>query len=60
MGLLVVKPNKTDLARVAEMVESGELRIAIDRAFPLDELPEALRHLGEGRALGKLVIEVGS
>lgn len=60
MGLLVVKPNNTDLARVAEMVESGELRIAIDRAFPLDELPEALRHLGEGRALGKLVIEVGS
>jgi NADPH:quinone reductase-like Zn-dependent oxidoreductase len=28
-------------------------------SYPLDEVPEALRHLGEGRALGKLVIGIG-
>ena len=36
------------------------VRTTIERTYPLNGVPEALRHLGEGRALGKLVIEVGS
>jgi NADPH:quinone reductase-like Zn-dependent oxidoreductase len=58
MGVLMVRPNKVDLAKAAEMVAAGELRTCIERTYPLDGVPEALRHLGEGRALGKLVIEV--
>jgi hypothetical protein len=30
----------------------------IDRSYPLSAVPEALRHLGEGRAKGKIVITV--
>jgi NADPH:quinone reductase-like Zn-dependent oxidoreductase len=59
IGLLMVRPNKKDLLRVADMVLTGELRTTIERTYPLDGVPEALRHLGEGRALGKLVIEIG-
>jgi NADPH:quinone reductase-like Zn-dependent oxidoreductase len=30
--------------------------IHIERTFGLDEVPQALAHVGEGRALGKVVI----
>lgn len=59
MGVLMVRPNKEDLIRVGEMVAAGTLRATIERTYTLDEVPEALGHLGEGRALGKLVIEIG-
>lgn len=59
MGVLMVRPNKSDLALVADMVVAGTLRTAIERTYPLDRVPDALTHLGEGRALGKLVIEIG-
>ena len=59
MGVLMMRPNKDDLVRVADMVVAGALRTNIERTYPLEGVPEALRHLGEGRALGKLVIEVG-
>jgi len=59
IGVLMVRPNKEDLLRIGDMVVSGALRTTIERTYPLDGVPEALRHLGEGRALGKLVIEIG-
>lgn len=59
IGVLMVRPNREDLLRVAWMAATGSLRAVIERTYPLDGVPQALRHLGEGRALGKLVIEVG-
>jgi len=58
MGVLMVRPNRDDMRRAGEMVDAGELRTTVERTYPLGGLPEALRHLGEGRALGKLVIEM--
>jgi NADPH:quinone reductase-like Zn-dependent oxidoreductase len=60
MGLLIVRPSKQHLVRLAEMVVNGDLRTSIDRTYPLGELPQALRHLGEGRARGKLVMDIAS
>jgi NADPH:quinone reductase-like Zn-dependent oxidoreductase len=59
IGLLMVRPNKEDLLLVAEMVLAGVIRTPIERTYPLEGVPEALGHLGAGRALGKLVIEIG-
>lgn len=59
IGVLMVRPNKDDLLRVANMVVAGTLHTTVERTYPLEGVPEALRHLGEGRALGKLVIEIG-
>jgi NADPH:quinone reductase-like Zn-dependent oxidoreductase len=58
MGVLMVRPNRDDLSELAAQVVGGTLRVHVDRTHPLDDLPAALRHLGEGRALGKLVIEM--
>lgn len=44
----------------ADMVVGGVIRTTIERTCPLDGVSGALHHLGEGRALGELVIEIGS
>jgi NADPH:quinone reductase-like Zn-dependent oxidoreductase len=56
LGLLVVREGPTHFEPVAERCIVGDLRIHIDRTFSLDEAPQALAHVGEGRALGKVVV----
>jgi NADPH:quinone reductase-like Zn-dependent oxidoreductase len=55
---LVVQPNPRDLVHITELCEAGKIVPVIDRVYPLSEVPEALRYLGEGRAKGKVVINV--
>ena len=59
IGVVPWQPNKKeDLAILAELLETGKIVPVIDRRYPLSEVPEALRYLEEGRALGKAVITV--
>jgi NADPH:quinone reductase-like Zn-dependent oxidoreductase len=58
LGLLVVKPGPAHFQPLAELCLSGDVQIHIDRRFGLEEVPEALAYHGEGRALGKVVVEV--
>jgi NADPH:quinone reductase-like Zn-dependent oxidoreductase len=58
LGLLVVRPGPTHFGPLAELCVSGDVHIHIDRTYPLDETPQALARVGEGRALGKVVVEV--
>ena len=58
LGLLMHRPNTEDLARMNELYEAGEVVPIIERVYPLSETPAALRHVGEGHALGKVVITV--
>ena len=59
IAVLMVRPNRADLIAAAELVQTGMLNPMIDRQYPLSQVPEALRYLGDGRARGKLVIDVG-
>ncbi|MEL4317453.1 NAD(P)-dependent alcohol dehydrogenase [Leifsonia sp. YIM 134122] len=56
LGVLVVKPGPAHFQPVAERCVTGDLRIHIDRTFPLEEVPQALAYVGGGQALGKVVI----
>ena len=56
--LLAVQRNRKDLVSITELCEAGKVVPVIDRRYPLSEVPEALRYLGEGRAKGKVVITV--
>ena len=56
IGVLAVKEGPAHFEPLAELCVAGEIRIHIDRTFTLDEVPAALAHAGEGRALGKVVV----
>lgn len=58
MRVFVVRHNKEDLAVLKELVESVKVAPVIDRRYELSEVPDALRHQGEGHAHGKIVIGV--
>jgi NADPH:quinone reductase-like Zn-dependent oxidoreductase len=59
LGVLVVRPGPESFTRLAALCESGEIGIHVDRTFALEDVAAALAHVGEGRALGKVVVEVG-
>jgi len=56
MGILMHKPNTSDLDFMKELFEAGKVVPVLDRRYPLSEVPEALRYLGEGHVRGKVVI----
>ncbi len=58
MGSMLGKPNKKDLVFMKELLEAGKVVPVIERRYPLSEVAEALRYLGEGHAKGKVVITV--
>jgi len=58
IGLLVVREGPAHFEPLGELCVAGDIRIPIDRTFELAEVPDALAHVGEGRALGKVVVEV--
>lgn len=48
--------NKPDLHALADLLESGDLKPAIDRTYEISEAQDALRTFGEGHVRGKLVL----
>jgi NADPH:quinone reductase-like Zn-dependent oxidoreductase len=58
IGVLAVKPGPAHFGPLAQRCAAGEVGIRVERTFTLDEVPQALAHVGEGRALGKVVVEV--
>lgn len=58
MGMIAVKQGPTWFEPVAEMCVAGDLAIHVDRTFGLDEVADALAHVGEGHSLGKVVVVV--
>jgi len=53
---LTAKPNQKDLMLIKVLLEEGKLKPVIDRQYPLSEVADALKYLGEGHAKGKIVI----
>lgn len=58
LGTFISKERKQDLEELRKMLEAGTIAPVVDRTFALDEVPEAIRYLREGRAAGKVVIAV--
>ncbi len=53
---MVALANTADLQALKELVEAGKVTPAIDRVYPLGEVPQAIRRLQTGQAQGKVVI----
>jgi NADPH:quinone reductase-like Zn-dependent oxidoreductase len=52
------REHYADLERVARLIETGDLTPTIDKTYPLDQAPDAMRHLQAGQARGKIAITV--
>ena len=57
LGVLIVRQGPASFTPLADRCLTGEVAIHVDRTFSLDDVAEALAHVGEGRALGKVVVE---
>jgi NADPH:quinone reductase-like Zn-dependent oxidoreductase len=53
---MLTSPNPGDLLFLKELLETGRIVPAIDRCYPLAEVPDAIRYLLEGHPRGKVVI----
>jgi NADPH:quinone reductase-like Zn-dependent oxidoreductase len=59
-GGLFRSPDKQEsMATLTRLLETGQLRIVIDRTFPLSQTSDALRYLASGQSVGRVVISVG-
>jgi NADPH:quinone reductase-like Zn-dependent oxidoreductase len=56
MAAVTSRPNQKDLVIMMGLLETGKVVPVIDRLYPLRDVAEALRYLGEGHAHGKVVI----
>ena len=54
----IATTDQRDLGIIRELLETGKVVPVIDRCYPLNEVPEALRYLVEEHAKGKVVITV--
>ena len=56
--MLASKEKGEDLFVLTDLIENGKITPVIDATYSLSEVPEAIRHLEEGHARGKIVITV--
>jgi NADPH:quinone reductase-like Zn-dependent oxidoreductase len=52
------KPTPERLGKIKELIETGALKINIDKVFPLEQAADALDYLKNGHVRGKVVIQV--
>jgi NADPH:quinone reductase-like Zn-dependent oxidoreductase len=54
----IVSLNQPDLLVLTELVEAGKIKPTVERAYPLSEVADALRHVGAGHSQGQTVIRM--
>ena len=52
------RPTQQDFLDLKELLETGKMSPVIDRRFPLEDVPDALRYIGKGHARGKIIITI--
>jgi NADPH:quinone reductase-like Zn-dependent oxidoreductase len=59
LGGFTAESSQKDLIYLKELIEIGKIKPVIDRCYPLNQTPDAMRYIGEGHARAKIVISVG-
>ncbi len=55
---VMTKLNEADLTYLKELIESGKVRVVIEKKYTLSETPQALRIAEEGHTRGKTVVQI--
>ncbi len=58
LTMLTPRQRSADLDRLTEFIEAGTVTPSIGAAYPLDQVPEAMRYLQAGKARGKIAITI--
>ena len=53
-----MKASGEQLREIGALIDAGIIRPVVDRVFAFEETKEALAHVEEGRARGKVVVKV--
>jgi NADPH:quinone reductase-like Zn-dependent oxidoreductase len=54
----IAKQRAGDLERLTDFIEAATLIPQVDRTYPLDRTPDAMRYLAAGNARGKVVVTI--
>ena len=57
-SFVFVHPDGGQLAEIGELLKAGRIRPVIDKVFPFEQTKEALAYLAQGRAKGKVVVQL--
>jgi NADPH:quinone reductase-like Zn-dependent oxidoreductase len=57
-SFLFARPDGDQLARIGELLKAETIRPVVDKVFPFEQAKEALDYLAQGRAKGKVVVQV--
>ncbi len=58
LTMFVATARRAGLEQLAELIEEGKVTPSVERTYPLDQAPEAMRHLVAGQVRGKVAITV--
>ena len=54
--MFIAKPSPDDLKLIGDLIATGRLNPVIERRYSLSEASDAVRHVEEGHARGKVII----
>ena len=57
-SFLFARADGDQLAQIGQLLEAQRIRPVIDKVFPFDQAREALDYLAQGRARGKVVVQM--
>jgi NADPH:quinone reductase-like Zn-dependent oxidoreductase len=57
-SFLFVRPDGDQLAEIGELLKTQRIRPVIDKVFPFEQAKDALAYLAQGRAKGKVVVQM--
>ena len=58
LALFLAKERAADYERLTTLIEGGQISPSLDRIYPLEEAPEAMRLLEKGQVRGKIAITI--
>jgi NADPH:quinone reductase-like Zn-dependent oxidoreductase len=56
--MFIAKASQADLTLIGELIAMGKLKPIIEERYSLSEVAEAIRHVEEGHARGKVIVDV--
>jgi NADPH:quinone reductase-like Zn-dependent oxidoreductase len=57
-SFLFARPDGDQLAEIGELLKTERIRPVIDKVFAFAQAKEALEYLAQGRAKGKVVVQI--